>query len=391
MIIINGKRMKNQTDVLDLCMRIGARTQGPMIIGMDTGNYNHVFSHLIISGLLSAGIDVISIGTVPYPVAAYVMKRLSGDGLIYFQTRNKNVVCTITDERTIPINIKTLPEPDIGYKKPGKYDTYSRGLEDYKIFLEKQINEKQEESKPKRTISIIIDAGYGTASEVYKFFDEEIKYLHGKPGEPLPFKSDQRINALKTAVSSFDADLGIMFDSSCIRVLFIDNKRNMITQEQLISLFKDSLIIHDRRILSLKDVKNKLSDNVLLDAISLKGYGFYDDYKIIPEGAISYDPILFTKIILNKLAKERNMIINIPKDYSIRKEEIVSTNKLPDKELIVYNGNPFAYVEYFESPFKDPNKENIIKARVVVKGNSNADMDKLMNELLNKIKEMPKQ
>ena len=165
----------------------------------------------------------------------------------------------------------------------------------------------------------------------------------------------------------------------------------MITQEQLISLFKDSLIIHDRRIISLKDVKNKLSDNVLLDAISLKGYGFYDDYKIIPEGAISYDPILFTKIILNKLAKERNMITNIPKDYSIRKEEIVSTNKLPDKELIVYNGNPFAYVEYFESPFKDPNKENIIKARVVVKGNSNADMDKLMNELLNKIKEMPKQ
>ena len=401
MIIINGETAKEFSELQDRIKKLNGKYKGPFIVATDTSRHSIMYSHLITGYLMSSGIEAVDLGPQPYPIAVYEMSKFNCEGMIYLSLADgtSTVECLVVDNLIKPVKFDT---PYVEGKEVGKYDRYTRCIEDYKNLLDRA------KAKPEQRITIIIDGGNGTGGAVYKLFDDyEVKLLYGQLGEPQPFATGERLSSLKSAISMFDASLGIMFDSSCRKVLLMDGKGKVATPEQMIKMFSDvnMLIVHDRDIVSLPEAKNKLSEDVHFDSISLKGLGITDDCLYIPgnvEDIKSYDPICFAHLVLSKMlaAGKTKLYDAVSPDYSVRKEETVTTglSEMPQENIKIYEGVSgeitkaaavYGYVKYFragegkENEGKDQGK---VMARVVVKGDNLNDVEEKMGQILNEIK-----
>mgnify|MGYP000448041537 CR=1 FL=1 len=214
------------------------------VVGGDIRVSTPILKSALISGLLSAGVDVTDIGTVPLGAAMYASKRLNA-AMAYVTASHLppewngvkigkpgGVMVTSEDVYNIgrlfgsPERLRKVP-----YDRVGKCRTYNV-LPDYLSFLGEQLKSSG--------LNIVIDAGNGATTLVVprllRSAGHRVLCMHcdidptfsARGAEPEP----EKLIDLRRAVKVYGADFGVAFDGDGDRVIFTDENGRVISPEQ---------------------------------------------------------------------------------------------------------------------------------------------------------------
>ncbi len=211
----------------------------------------------LISGLLSTGINVEDLGLLPIPLLNfYVWQINKTNGIMITASHNPPEYNGIrfrhydgTGFTSENEEIKRLFfENNIKYNDWANIGTYiqippEHVLEEYLHFLNSTI-------KLDKSISIVIDAGNGAAGLVAPYIFGKLgcrvisinSHPDGKFPGRLSDPTKANLDVLKRAVISANADFGVAYDGDGDRVVFVDERGNLLSPEKTGILFGKYLL-----------------------------------------------------------------------------------------------------------------------------------------------------
>ncbi len=264
------------------------RYRPKVLVGMDTRISSEMLSSAISAGLCSVGSDVMTLGVIPTPAVAYLVKKYKAKaGIMISASHNpyeyngikifgedgfklsdelEEQIESIVLDNTPPIKIASAAEigkrMDIPY---ARHDYISYLLSTTDITLD--------------GLKIAIDASCGSASataeDIFRALGAEVTMLSDKPNGVNINKScgSTHLDALKKKVKDDGLDVGIAFDGDADRCIAVDEYGNEIDGDFIMA------------ILAL-DMKNngELNKNTVVGTV-MSNFGFQ---KFCEENGISF-------------------------------------------------------------------------------------------------------
>lgn len=259
-----------------------------VIIGMDTRISSEMLASAISAGLLSVGSDVMSLGVVPTPAVAYLVKKYKAKaGVMISASHNpynyngikifgeegfklsdelEEQIESIVLDNTPPVRIAQSSE--IGKRCDAPY-----ALHDYINYLMHTTETSFEGMK------VAIDCSNGSASataeELFRGLGADVRMLSDKP-DGININQDcgsTHLDALKKFVVENGLEVGVAFDGDADRCLAVDENGNEIDGDFIMA------------ILAL-DMKKKgtLNKNTVVGTV-MTNFGFH---KFCEENGINY-------------------------------------------------------------------------------------------------------
>ncbi|PIR39852.1 MAG: phosphomannomutase [Alphaproteobacteria bacterium CG11_big_fil_rev_8_21_14_0_20_39_49] len=245
-------------------------------VGFDGRHSSPLLEENLVKGLLETGAEVILIGLGPTPMLYFAVQNLQASGGIMITgshnppTHNgfkmmKSKLPVYGDE------IQELGQiASSGRFATGKgVVTFEDVYDDYTEYLfGKYI---------KSDLKVAWDAGNGAAGDIMKSLTDKLSGKHILLNEKIDgnFPSHhpdpsvkKNMEQLIDAVISNKCDIGIAFDGDGDRIGVIDNKGNMLYGDQLMSLYVEDVLKHNKGAKIVADVK---TSQVLYDLIAQKG------------------------------------------------------------------------------------------------------------------------
>ena len=246
------------SDVVDLGRALGTllrRAAGNQInLGRDCRLSSPRLHDALLEGLLASGCDVADIGVVPTPLLYYSAFHLDADGAVMITGSHNpsefngfKTVCgagTIYGEKIQEVR-RIIETRDFlsGHGSHADVDV-----------TQAYVDEIAPQFPFERRIKVVADAGNGTAGPVLHrlferlncqvtelFFTMDGHFPNHHPDPTVP----ENLDALRAAVKTQGADLGIAFDGDADRIGAIDEHGNVIYGDML-------MLIYGREILSRK-------------------------------------------------------------------------------------------------------------------------------------------
>lgn len=233
-------------------------------VGCDARLSSPPLTKAFIRGVLSAGCNVVDLGQVPTPLL-YFANEATGvrSGAMITGSHNP----TDFNGLKLVINGKALLGDEITaiYQRI-KDDRFTKGegmLQDAEVF-ENYLQKVQEEIKPTRQLSVVVDCGNSVAGkflpkllrnvgckviELFCDVDGRFPNHHPDPGQPA------NLTALQQMVKSNKADLGIAVDGDADRLGVVDDQGKIIWPDRLLGLFAQQLLQHQNGATVLFDIK----------------------------------------------------------------------------------------------------------------------------------------
>ncbi len=235
-------------------------------IGRDCRNSSDAVYNYLIEGIMSSGINVVNISTVPTPVLYYGLHSLDVDGGIMITGShnppeyNGLKVC-IGKEGLYGRQIQELAEiiEKRDFIKPiccGKEEVYNL-LADYREYLYQHFSFKKK-------IKIVVDCGNGTGSiiagDVLNHFNHDVTELFcvmdgNFPNHHPDPTVEKNLTTLIEKVKSEKADLGIAFDGDADRLGAVDEYGRIIWGDELLLFFAMDIIEKNRDAKIIGEVK----------------------------------------------------------------------------------------------------------------------------------------
>ena len=246
----------------EIAMRLGMaagkyfRTTSPrrhsVVIGKDTRLSGYMIEPALVAGFTSVGMDVTLFGPLPTPVVAMMTRSLRADlGVMISASHNSyedngiklfgpngyklsdEIEVEIESRMDKALDDKLAAAEDLGRTKRVD-DAQARYVEIVKASFPRRMNLKG--------LRVCIDCANGAAYKVAPAALYELGAEVFKLGvEPNGFNINLEVgstdtNALKEAVQTYRADIGIALDGDADRCIIIDEKGNEIDGDQLIGL-----------------------------------------------------------------------------------------------------------------------------------------------------------
>ncbi|MFN3214450.1 MAG: phosphoglucosamine mutase [Henriciella sp.] len=249
----------------EIAMRLGMaagkyfRTTSPrrhsVVIGKDTRLSGYMIEPALVAGFTSVGMDVTLFGPLPTPGVAMMTRSLRADlGVMISASHNSfedNGIklfgpngYKLSDEIELEIESRMDKALDDKLAGPGDLgrakrvdDAQARYVEIVKASFPRRMNLKG--------LRICIDCANGAAYKVAPAVLYELGAEVFKIGvEPNGFNINLEVgstdtNALKEAVQTYRADIGIALDGDADRCIIIDEKGNEVDGDQLIGLIAE--------------------------------------------------------------------------------------------------------------------------------------------------------
>lgn len=233
-------------------------------VGCDARLSSPPLTKAFIRGVLSTGCNVMDLGQVPTPLL-YFANEATGvrSGAMITGSHNP----TDFNGLKLVINGKALLGEEItAIFQRIKDDRFTKGegmLQDAEVF-ENYLQKVQEEIKPARQLSVVVDCGNSVAGkflpkllrnvgckviELYCDVDGRFPNHHPDPGQPA------NLVALQQMVKSSKADLGIAVDGDADRLGVVDNQGKIIWPDRLLGIFAQQLLEHQNGATVLFDIK----------------------------------------------------------------------------------------------------------------------------------------
>ncbi len=258
---------------LDVGLALGTYLEGKgvVVIGRDIRTSALPIEHALISGLLSSGCNVKTVGIVSTPTLAMSLRFLNGKA---------GVMITASHNTPEYIGLKIWNLSGIGYT-PEQEEEISR-IYDEKDFLNiewdqvgkitevNDINDTHIQEITKRVmfdgskLSVIVDPGNGSGCDIapkllstYKVNIMTINaQMDGKfPGRHSEPSEENLIQISKFLKISPQEDIGIAFDGDADRVVFLDEDGEIIDSVRLLALLAKYYIQENKDKLSKENLK----------------------------------------------------------------------------------------------------------------------------------------
>ncbi len=309
----------NQDITAELAMNIGRAaavvlTQGRrrrplVVIGKDTRLSSDMLESSLAAGLCSVGADVISVGVMPTPAVAYLVKQYKADaGIMISASHNPYPYNGIKifsgdgfklpDEQEDRIEALVLDHPaalqPVGQDEIGTMSYASSAVSDYVEHLKSTVPTSLE------GLRIAVDCANGsasvTAAHLFAELGADVTILSAEPDGVNINENcgSTHLGNLQTYVKKHKMDIGIGFDGDADRCLCIDEKGNTVDGDFIMAIcaldmkergklrlntvvgtimanmgFNKFCEAHDIRF-----VATKVGDRYVLEEMELEGYRF---------------------------------------------------------------------------------------------------------------------
>lgn len=249
-----------------------------IVIAKDTRISGDMLESALTAGILSMGADVLSIGVLPTPAAAYLIKHYHAEagvvisashnpyeynGIKFFNKNGYKLDDAIEDEiENIVLNNIEIDQKLYG-EHLGRKMIMEDALAQYAKFIESTIDVTFDNLK------IVIDcangAAYQAAEKALKDMNANIIAIHNQPdGININVKcGSTHPEDLQKKVIEEGADIGLAFDGDADRIIAVDEKGNIVDGDKIIYICAKML-----------KEENKLKGN-LVTATVMSNLGFY--------------------------------------------------------------------------------------------------------------------
>jgi len=240
------------------------------IVGRDNRSSSESYAKAVISGLISAGIEVIDVSIVPIPLFYFAIVNLKAEGGIMV-TGSHNPPEFSGFKMCIdrwPIFGKQIQEVKKFIEGKKFHNAKEKASVVQKDIIEPYLNELRNKFYYERKLKVVIDAGNGTAGIVAPRLLRSLGFevvelycnLDGSFPNHLPDPVvEANVEELKSAVVSENADVGIAFDGDADRIGIITEKGERIESDILLLLFARQLLAKKPNSKIIFEVKCSLS------------------------------------------------------------------------------------------------------------------------------------
>ncbi|MFH1331724.1 MAG: phosphomannomutase/phosphoglucomutase [archaeon] len=262
------------TEIAELIGKaFGTYIKGSVVVGRDNRSSSRSLRDALVRGLLSAGCDVLDVGTVPTPVLYFSIihyKKVGGvmiTGSHNPKGYNGFKLCkgTSTIYGYEILKIKRIVDSRKFRKGRGKV-TYANPKNAYVSMIKGKI-------KVSKKLKIVIDCGNGTGSfiapKLFKslgcnvvplYCTSNSNFPHHLPDPAVP----ENLRDLIRKVKAVKADVGLAFDGDADRLGVVDSNGKIYWGDQLMIIFSRDLLSRKKRAKVLVEVKcsSALTDEI---------------------------------------------------------------------------------------------------------------------------------
>ena len=259
-IIVKGRIRSSSNNILtpEIAAKLGAAhgsfigKNGNLIIAREYNNDCRMLKRAYISGVMSAGVQIMNIHSTPLPLLQFCIRKFGASGGVYFSsgTSKEGEVairlfdssgCEFNEANLSSINelysqdkIRRVPSKDIG-----SISNIDHASEIYSKALPQLINKNLFTEKE---LKVVLDCSHGPAGVITPSLlnDLHINTIALNTFVQISNKTFPNLASIKSAVSivqASNANLGVIMDPDGSRALYIDDHGNIISFSELMMLF----------------------------------------------------------------------------------------------------------------------------------------------------------
>jgi len=244
----SGIRQLYSRDLVELSFRIGqvvASSGRTVMVGRDTRTTSRIISHSLVSGILSAGGDVINGGIIPTPTVAYCAKDANA-GCMITASHNPEEYngmklinpdgSALTSRQQREIEKEINEEVHTDWRHQGN-EREIDAVHSHSRMILKRVDLRND-------LNVIIDCGNGAGSVITpsilssagaktRSINSNVSGFFARPSEPL----ESNVPYLGGLVRSSGADCAIIHDGDADRMMALDRTGKYIPGDALMILF----------------------------------------------------------------------------------------------------------------------------------------------------------
>ncbi len=223
---------------------------------MDGHKASRMISRGLISGLLSAGVNVSNLETVPAPINRFELKALRSKGGIHVRRSpfDRNII-DIKFFGSDGTDLSSSKEKEIeklfwgeDYERPSIDETGELSFPFYRVaegYKEAVINFVDADAIKKKRFKMVIDYSYGSASQIFPSILGELEcdtvalnaYIDENKFTKTRSDFERSLKQLSQIVVTLKADIGIMFDAGAEKIFLVDEKGRILDGYTSLLLF----------------------------------------------------------------------------------------------------------------------------------------------------------
>ncbi len=351
----------NEALTPELALKVGRAIgsyleQGPVVIGMDTRTSGEMIKSAVISGLLSAGMDVVDIGIAPTPLTGFAIKLYGAEaGVTVTASHNPPEYNGIKVWQSNGMAYTPDMEEEIediirsgNFRKAAWNEIGKLKLEDPR---DAYIEAVKRRIKLRKSYRVVVDTGNGAGSLISPLLQRELGNsaisLNGHPSgffsRELELNADSLSNLSET-VRVTEADLGIAHDGDADRIGVVDDEGNFVDYETMLSLISRYVIekYGGKKVVTTVDagmalgdylkplgveiIRTRVGDVAVAEAIEREGAAFGGEPSgtwIIPQWNLTPDGIFAGALVvemIDRLGPISELREKVPHYFTMRRK-----------------------------------------------------------------------
>lgn len=247
------REVVNQRLTPELALKVGRALGtylggGTVVVGMDTRTSGEMLKRALVSGLLSAGIDVVDIGLAPTPLTGFAIRLYGADaGVTITASHNppeyngikvwqSNGMAYTPD---MEAELEAILESGNFKKAPWNEIGAVRKADPSKEYIEEALKMVRLDG----SYSIVLDTGNGAGSILSPYLQRELgNNVISLNSHPSGFfvrelePNAKSLSALAKTVKAMKANVGIAHDGDADRIGVVDDEGNFVEYEVMLSL-----------------------------------------------------------------------------------------------------------------------------------------------------------
>ena len=281
-----------------------------VVVGKDTRISGDMLEAALISGLMSVGCDVLTVGVIPTPAVAYLTRRYNADcGVVISASHNpvefngikffNNHGFKLDDDIELEIekyidDISLVDSNPTGNEVGKVIRKEEEASDDYVEFLTEAA--KVDLTGKKVVLDCANGAAYKVAPEAFRKFGAEVIAINAEPdGTNINDKcGSTHPEALQKAVVENKADYGMAYDGDADRLIAVDEKGHIVDGDKIMilsainlkkkgELAENTLVVTVMSNIGLKIAakehginlaETKVGDRYVMEEMIEKGYCF---------------------------------------------------------------------------------------------------------------------
>lgn len=403
-----------------------------IIVGKDTRISGDMLESALTAGICSVGADVISVGVIPTPAVAHLVREYGADagvvisashnpveynGIKFLDSEGFKLPDSVEEEieRLIDAELDGIPSPTGA--EVGRLVKEDNACEDYIEFLMNASDTKLDGMKV--ALDCSEGAAFKCAPELFKRLGAEVYTIHDNPDGTNINKDcgSTHLEAIKQFTVENKCDLGLAFDGDADRCLAVDENGEEVNGDFIMTVLakhfkdkgeleKDTLVVTvmsnmglfiacDREGIKLE--KTKVGDRYVLENMKANGYkigGEQSGHIILLDHNTTGDGLL-TALYLTIVLKESGKTLSDLRSIMTELPQVLVNAKVPNEKKNIFNEDKCIVEKISEVESSlDGRGRVLIRAsgteplvRVMLEGENIEEIEQMANEIVDMILE----